>query len=425
MKFSIVLFIIILMSFSSVGLYQSWRMGSIYEEFNKLIQGCIIVYLLLFTIIYLLKLSLFFPRRVILSWAVAWPLVLFVQRATVRSFLRYCRKRGRNIKRAVIAGKTNIGQRLERWINENPWSGTKILGYFDDSYSKTVKSNPCLGSLDELPEYVRNNTVDVVYIALPMREDKKITQLINKLSNSTCSTYLIPDTSFPLKSYADMRFLGNIPVFSIANSHICGINAVLKRAEDIIFGTLFLLLASPVMLIIALAIKLTSPGPVIFKQWRYGLHGKRIQVWKFRTMNVCEDGYKFTQATQNDPRLTKVGAFLRKTSLDELPQFINVLQGRMSIVGPRPHPVAMNERYRKEILGYMLRHKIKPGITGLAQVNGYRGETDRIEKIKKRTEFDLNYLQDWSLLEDLKIIILTPIAILRWMKVNCEIKKNK
>ena len=402
------------MSFSSVGLYQSWRMGSFYEEFKKLTQGCIIVYFLLFVIIYLLELSTFFPRIVVLSWALAFPMVLLVQRATIRSLLRYYRKRGRNIKRAVIAGKTDIRQRLERWINENPWSGTKILGYFDDlSVTATKEEDCCIGSLDELPEYVRNNNIDIVYIILPMREEEKIKGITNELFNSTCSVYLAQDISFPFRDNTNITYFSNILVFSIANSPFCGINALIKQAEDIIFGMLFLILASPVMLVIAIAIKLTSPGPVIFKQWRYGLRGKHIQVWKFRTMNVCEDVYKFTQATQNDPRLTRIGRFLRKTSLDELPQFINVLQGRMSIVGPRPHAVEMNEKYREEIKGYMLRHKIKPGITGLAQVNGYRGETDSYEKIEKRTDFDLQYINDWSLFLDLKIMFLTMFIILK------------
>jgi putative colanic acid biosynthesis UDP-glucose lipid carrier transferase len=182
---------------------------------------------------------------------------------------------------------------------------------------------------------------------------------------------------------------------------------LLKRLEDVVLASIMLILISPIMLASALAIKLTSKGPALFQQWRYGLNGQAIKIYKFRTMKVCEDGYCFSQATRKDPRVTWIGAFLRRTSLDELPQLINVIQGRMSLVGPRPHPVALNEEYRKLVPGYMLRHKVKPGITGLAQVNGLRGETDTVDKMKQRVELDLQYLQHWSVFLDIKIICQT------------------
>jgi len=414
-KFSIVLFILILMSFSSVGLYQSWRMGSLSNEFKKIIQGCILVYFLLFTLIYLLRLSTFFPRRIVLSWAVAWPLVLFGQRTAVRSFLRYCRKRGRNIKRAVIAGETDIGHRLERWMNENPWSGTKILGYFDDSYSKTVKSNLCLGSLDELPEYVHNNTVDVVYIALPMKEENKIKELLVRLSNLTCSTYLIPNISFPFKKYYDITYLGGMPVFSIGNSRIHGINALLKRAEDIILGTVFLLLSSPVMLVIAVAIKLTDGSPIIFIHERIGFKGIPFKMYKFRTMipnaneilnEMLHNNTQYKQEfiknfkLKNDPRIIpRVGTILRKTNMDELPQFFNVLKGDMSIVGPRP---IVHDEISKYGERYTDLISVKPGITGLWQVSG-RNDLEYSERVL----LDMEYIAKQSIWLDLKIILRT------------------
>ena len=196
-------------------------------------------------------------------------------------------------------------------------------------------------------------------------------------------------------------------MIAICESPLSGLDTVVKNFSDFVLAFLILVLISPIMLVIALIIKLTSPGPAIFRQHRYGLNGEKFIVYKFRSMKVCEDGSSITQAQRNDQRSTKVGAFLRRTSLDELPQFINVLQGRMSIVGPRPHAVAHNEMYRKLIRGYMLRHKVKPGITGWAQVNGCRGETQELNKMKERIEFDLHYLQNWTIWLDLWIIMRT------------------
>jgi len=201
-------------------------------------------------------------------------------------------------------------------------------------------------------------------------------------------------------------------VLCIYDTPLSAQRALIKRAEDLIIGSLILLLILPIMAVIALAIKTTSPGPILFKQSRHGLKGEEFQVWKFRTMTVCENGEVIKQATRNDVRVTKVGAFLRKTSLDELPQFFNVIQGHMSIVGPRPHAVAHNEAYKALIPGYMRRHMMKPGITGWAQVNGWRGETDTLYKMQKRVECDMEYIRSWSLWLDLRIIVATAFKTL-------------
>lgn len=219
--------------------------------------------------------------------------------------------------------------------------------------------------------------------------------------------FLVPDLFSYSSHISQLRMFGNIQTISIFTSPFEGEGAVLKRIEDIVLGAFFTLVSLPVMLAVAIGIKLTSPGPVLFKQNRYGLNGKQIPVWKFRTMRVMENSAVVTQATRNDPRITRFGAFLRKTSLDELPQFFNVLQGTMSIVGPRPHAVAHNEQYRVLVENYMIRHKVKPGITGLAQIHGFRGETDTIDKMEKRIQYDLEYIQSWSLLLDIKIVFLT------------------
>ena len=236
---------------------------------------------------------------------------------------------------------------------------------------------------------------------------QQVESVLELLADTTCSAIIVPDLfSFDFL-YSRVEEINNTPTIPLFDSRIDGINRFLKRIEDIVIGSMILVLISPILLMIAIAIKATSPGPVLFKQLRYGLNGKSIRVYKFRSMKVMENGAKVTQATKDDPRVTTVGRFIRRTSLDELPQFFNVILGNMSIVGPRPHAVAHNEEYRKLIPGYMLRHKVKPGITGLAQISGWRGETDTLDKMEKRIECDLEYIRTWSLLLDLKIIFLT------------------
>ena len=234
------------------------------------------------------------------------------------------------------------------------------------------------------------------------------------LKDSTASLYFVPDlTGFDLIQ-ARVDHVAGLPVLAVCESPFVGMNQFVKRAEDLALGCLILLLIWPLLLLVALAVKLTSPGPVIFVQRRYGIDGRSIDVYKFRSMTVMEDGVRvMRQACKNDARLTPIGAFIRRTSLDELPQFFNVLAGSMSIVGPRPHPFALNELYRSQIRGYMQRHKVKPGITGWAQVNGFRGETDGVEPMRRRIEFDLDYLRSWSLWTDLKIIGLTVWVVFR------------
>jgi putative colanic acid biosynthesis UDP-glucose lipid carrier transferase len=269
-----------------------------------------------------------------------------------------------------------------------------------------------LGPLSALADHARSNTVDVIYIALPMASQPRILKLLEDLRDTTASIYFVPDIFVSDLIQARVDSIGGLPVVAVCESPFHGFNAVVKRVSDFCLAALILAAISPLMVAIGLGVKLSSPGPVLFKQRRYGLDGKRIVVYKFRSMTVAEDGEVVRQATRNDQRVTRFGAFLRRTSLDELPQFINVLQGRMSIVGPRPHAVAHNEMYRKLIRGYMIRHKVKPGITGLAQVNGLRGETDTVDKMKARIDYDLAYLRNWSLALDVRIILKTAVVLL-------------
>jgi putative colanic acid biosynthesis UDP-glucose lipid carrier transferase len=237
--------------------------------------------------------------------------------------------------------------------------------------------------------------------------------LLDDLRDTTASIYFVPDLFVTDLIQGRIASINGMPAVAVCETPFTGMDGVIKRVSDVVLSLLILALIAPLMLAIAIGVKRSSPGPILFKQRRYGADGKEILVYKFRSMSVCEDGDRIVQATRNDQRVTRLGGFLRRSSLDELPQFINVLQGRMSIVGPRPHAVAHNELYRKLVNGYMVRHKVKPGITGWAQVNGYRGETDTVDKMQKRIEYDLDYLRNWSLGMDLWIILKTVGVVLK------------
>lgn len=388
--------------------YISWRGLSLYRELKKatlhwaVAAGALFLCVMLFAPIYLL------PDSLKVEWFFITLLLLISYRVSLRVCLGKLRQQGFNTRSVAIAGAGLVGQKLAANIRTAPWLGFKFIGFYDDfAKERGNEALPMLGDLDKLVEDARNGAIDKVYITLPMRAEQRIREMVAALSDTTVSVYMVPDIFVFELLHARSDVINGVPTISIFDSPLDGSNAILKRVEDIIISSIILLLISPILLGIAAAVKLTSKGPVFFKQYRYGIDGKPIRVWKFRSMNVMENGNKVTQATKNDNRFTPIGGFLRSTSLDELPQFINVWLGDMSIVGPRPHAVAHNEEYRKLISGYMLRHKVKPGITGWAQINGWRGETDTLEKMEKRVEYDLDYIRSWNLWLDLKIIFLT------------------
>jgi len=313
---------------------------------------------------------------------------------------------------AVIVGLSDLGLKLEKVLTGNPQLRTRVLGFFEDHSERPVATRlPVLGSLADLPGYIRAHNVQQVYIALPITRDPHILALIDSLHVSTASIYFVPDLyAFGLEG-AQFDTIGDVPVIAVCETPIIGVNSLAKRLCDMLLSGLAIALLSPIFLAIALGIRFTSAGPVLFKQRRYGLGGAEIKIYKFRSMTVTEDGDKnFCTTIPGDTRLTRFGALLRKCSLDELPQLINVLLGNMSLVGPRPHVVAMNEKYRRLIPGYMIRHKIKPGITGWAQVNGARGGDD-LEVMHRRLAYDLDYLRRWSLALDFKILLRTLIVL--------------
>jgi len=282
--------------------------------------------------------------------------------------------------------------------------------FFDDDPAKAdtiVAENKVAGQLSDIVTYVKNNKIDMVYIALPLPLDLKTRNIVSDLSETSAEIYLIPDVHDVGLLRMSLSEIAGLPVINLNDTPCSGLNYIFKQLEDKVVALIILIMISPLMLLIALGIKLTSPGPVLFRQRRDGINGEDIVILKFRTMTVCEDGPDIPQAMKCDSRVTRFGSVLRRFSLDELPQFFNVLQGSMSVVGPRPHAVAHNEQYRKLIKSYMLRHKMKPGITGWAQINGFRGETDTLEKMKKRVEYDIYYINNWSLWLDIKIILIT------------------
>jgi putative colanic acid biosynthesis UDP-glucose lipid carrier transferase len=353
-----------------------------------------------------------FDQRALLAWALATPAALFAaHQALPRVLPRLLAAEGLR-KTAVIAGANDLGRGLAARLAAQPLYGVRVAGFFDDRSASRINET-VVGRLGTLPDYVRSHAVDIIYIALPMASQPRILKLLEELRDTTASIYFVPDIFVFDLIQARVDSIGDIPVVAVCETPFYGFNGVVKRVSDFVLASAILTLISPLMIAIAIGVKLSSPGPVLFKQRRYGVDGRKIVVYKFRTMTVVEDGEVIKQVTKNDDRVTRFGAFLRKTSLDELPQFINVLQGRMSVVGPRPHAVAHNELYRKLIRGYMIRHKVRPGITGLAQVNGYRGETDTVEKMKARIDYDLAYLRNWSLLLDLQIVLKTVVVVLK------------
>ena len=399
----------------SLGLYRF----EIYHIFKSSIKTIIITWLTTFVfllvIAYTLNIINFYSREMIGLWLILTPFFLILWRYILCTAQRLYFKNETSQRSFAIIGANSVGSHIAETIINDLALGYHFLGFYDDRGEDderiihNLKKYEHLGSFDEAVDDAKTGKVDVLYIVLPMAAEYRIAKLLDELGDATTEVHIIPNFFVYNLLHSRWHNVGSYLALSIYDTPFYGVGSIIKRIEDVILGSLILLMISIPMLLISLIVKLTSPGPVLFKQTRYGLNGQKVSVWKFRSMSVCDDGDIIKQATKNDPRITPFGAFMRKTSLDELPQFINVLQGSMSIVGPRPHAVAHNELYRKEIDGYMLRHMVKPGITGLAQINGLRGETKLVQQMKERVGYDLRYIRSWSLWLDFKIIFLTII----------------
>jgi putative colanic acid biosynthesis UDP-glucose lipid carrier transferase len=358
----------------------------------------------------------YFQRETLVTWFWVAPCCQIGAQFALRAALPALRALQGRPKSAVLAGMNPAGVEFARRLGRDVYSDIRVLGFVDDrSFSRMDASAdyPLLARIDELPELVKRHRIDVVYLALPMVSGSRIQTLLDALRDTTASVYFVPDMFVTDLIQGRVDSVSGMPVLGVFDSPFTGVNGFVKRAADIVLSLLMLALAAPLLLALAALVKLTSPGPALFRQRRYGLDGEQIVVYKLRTMTVTEDGASIRQCAKDDPRVTPLGRFLRRTSLDELPQLVNVLQGRMSLVGPRPHAVAHNELYRKLIMGYMQRHKVRPGLTGWAQVNGFRGETQSVEKMKARIDHDLDYLRNWSLRLDLYIIAKTGWIVLK------------
>jgi putative colanic acid biosynthesis UDP-glucose lipid carrier transferase len=348
-----------------------------------------------------------FNPRIIAQWLWLAPAAQLLAHWALRRAAPHLLRLQGPPRRAVLVGMNEQGFSLTQRLALPGDAGIEFVGFFDDRPRERQhegRQHRQLGGLADIAGYVKAHRISLVYVSLPMAPQPRITRLLDDLQDTTASVYFVPDMFVTELIQGRTDSVCGLPVISVCETPFRGPAGVLKRASDIVLASVIILLVWPLMLAVALAVKLSSPGPLIFRQRRYGLGGEEIIIYKFRSMTVTEDGDRVEQARRNDARVTRVGAVLRRTSLDELPQFINVLQGRMSIVGPRPHAVAHNEIYRALIKSYMVRHKVRPGITGWAQVNGLRGETESLEKMEARVRCDLDYLRNWSLLLDLQII---------------------
>jgi putative colanic acid biosynthesis UDP-glucose lipid carrier transferase len=357
----------------------------------------------------------FFEPLVLATWAGIVPVAQYCAVQLGRVLIRSHAAQPQMRRTALVVGGGELALHVGRALHGRRELARNFVGYVEDR--RDARTHPevlaqIVGRIDEVVACVQRLQVHEVYITLQLNSAERVRELLQALQNTTASIYFVPDFQGVKLVQGRMMSMAGMPVFALLDSPFVGMNALVKRASDVVLASLILALIAPLMLVLALGVKLSSPGPVIFRQRRNGLDGREITVYKFRSMTTQDNGAHVAQARRGDPRVTRFGAFLRRTSLDELPQFVNVLQGRMSVVGPRPHAVAHNEFYRPHVQRYMVRHKVRPGITGWAQVNGCRGETEVVEKMQRRVEYDIDYLRNWSLRLDLHIIARTIRLVL-------------
>lgn len=394
------------------GLYRSWRGTRMRGELSCVLLSWGYTVPALLGIGLVTQYNAEFSYASKLTWIFTTPILMVLARVTLRKVQQQLRARGLNTRTFAVCGVNELGIQLAQNIERAPELGLRLAGFFDDRPTSRTSQLPAaygrrIGGLDELVARARLGSVDIVYITFPMRAEARIRDVLERLADSAASVYIVPDFFVFELLHARWTNAGGLPAVSVFENPLYGVDGLLKRTADLVLGSLLLATAAVPMLVISLLVKFSSPGPVFFRQKRYGLDGREILVWKFRSMVCCDNGPVVRQVAAKDDRVTPLGRVLRRTSLDELPQLFNVLDGSMSLVGPRPHANAHNEQYRGLIGGYMLRHKVKPGITGLAQVNGYRGETETLEKMARRVACDHQYIREWSFGLDLKILLKT------------------
>jgi len=398
--------------FPRFDIYSSHRLENLLSILRRVILAAITVMLSLLLVSVIVKTTIIFSRAWMLTWTITAIISLCALRLITYLILRWLRRYGLNQKHIVIIGAGQMAEHLIMRLQQDAWAGFNIKCCLVDETSlesrSDIQGTPIKTMPKNLDAFIQTETIDEVWIALPLKNDDKIQAILDALRHNTVNIRLIPELNYAKLLNHSIINLWGISIINLRTSMMTGADYLLKWIEDKIFSAGIIILISPLLFIIALAIKFTSKGPILFKQKRHGWDGRIFTMYKFRTMKLHQEQIgQVTQATKHDSRLTSIGAFLRRTSLDELPQFLNVLKGDMSVVGPRPHAVVHNEQYKELILGYMQRHRMKPGLTGWAQVNGYRGETDTLDKMEKRVEYDLYYIENWSLWLDIKIIFMT------------------
>ena len=405
----------VILAFYHAGLYDIDSISNPLGQIHKILGILVVTFLSFLALAFALKISSQFSRVWVFSWFLSSAFLIFVERELWRCLLGRWASTGRLSQKIAIVGS---GEQAKRCIEQlqnakEPW--LSIVGIFDDRKERTGPSflgYPVLGTMDDLLDYVRKNHVDDIVVAFPWSAEHRISSVSRKLAELPVHIRLGSDLAGFLSLRPSYSFIGGMPMLHLVNKPLDGWKYAVKQLEDKILSLLLLFVFSPLILLIALAVKLESEGPVFFRQSRKGFNGKKFSVFKFRTMlhNRPPD-IGSAQAKENDPRVTTIGKFLRRTSLDELPQLLNVLSGSMSMVGPRPHPLALDDEFCNVIGGYFARHRVKPGITGWAQVNGFRGETDTSNKMQARVEHDIHYIENWSLLFDAKILVMTAIVV--------------
>jgi putative colanic acid biosysnthesis UDP-glucose lipid carrier transferase len=400
------------------GVYRSWRGTQLRREVACVLLTWAYALPVLLGVGLVSRHDATFSYETKLIWILATPAAMVVVRIVLRNVQQRIRAHGFNIRTYAVCGVNELGVQLARNIERAPEMGLRLAGFYDDRPSDRTTELPSDvgrrgGNLDQLVQQARRGNIDIVYITFPMRAEDRIREVLTRLGDTTASVYIVPDFFVFELLHARWTNVNGLPAVSVFENPLYGVSGLAKRTADLVFGSLLLATTAIPMLVTAALIKLTSAGPVFFRQRRYGLDGAEILVWKFRTMTTCDNGNHVRQATRDDNRITRIGRILRQTSLDELPQLFNVIEGSMSLVGPRPHASAHNEQYRSLIDGYMLRHKVKPGITGLAQVSGYRGETETLDKMERRVACDHQYIREWSMWMDAKILFKTLAVVLK------------
>lgn len=390
-------------------LYTSWRGRSIISLGARLLAAWSLVWLIGILMSFLMHQTGSLSRLWAAYWYVGTIAALLALRITTYSLLALARGVGRNSKHVLIVGFGTTGQEMYRRATASRWSGFRVAGIYAGADEATPEGIPRIEDRDHIPVFARKHPIDEIWIALPVSASRQMQGIAYALRNDFIDIKWMPSLmDFELLNHRMQDFMG-MPAVELNRPPSLGVRGVLKGVFDRAFAAVVLTLLSPLLIVIALLIKRGSPGPAFFKQERLGLDGRVIHVYKFRSMRVHTEHETVTQAKKGDSRVTPIGAFLRRTSLDELPQFINVLRGEMSVVGPRPHAMAHNDIYKEQLDLYMLRHRVKPGITGWAQINGYRGETDTLDKMAKRVEHDLFYIRNWTFLMDMRIILWTAV----------------